>query len=155
MGALRGSPGPAGRRAAALTRGLQEAAAASILPVLPLLLFDPPFRQSGLLCRASPRRLVAVLTQVMRKKGGPGSPVPAPTPVGGSGQHRRRAGLTGPRGLQWTSPCGWWVYLCHLAFPRSPPHTTLSPDTGVMGMNRGGFLLWVLHALSTEWAHWG
>ena len=67
--------------------------------------------------------------------------------------HRRRAGLTGPRGLQWTSPCGWWVYLCHLAFPRSPPCTTLSPDTGVMGMNRGGFLLWVLHALSTEWAH--
>lgn len=88
MAALRGSPGPC-RRAATLRRGLGGAAAASVFPLLPLLLFDIPFRQSGLLRRASPWWHVAVLTQVMHKKeAGQGVQSLLRTPVGGSGQHR-------------------------------------------------------------------
>ena len=145
MGTPRGSPGPCRPSRG----GLRGAATASIVPLLPLLLFDislPAVWPSLLrLSKAAGGRVDPGHAQERGE-----SSVRSICLWGGSGQRGWRAGLTGPRELQWTSPCGWWVYLRHPAFPGPP---TLSPDNGVMGVNRGSFLLWVLHASSTEWAH--
>ena len=147
MGTPRGSPGPCRPSRG----GLRGAATASGVPLLPLLLFDislpavwPSLLRLSKAARGhvDPGHAQERGESSARSKCLWGDPASADDELASRGL----VSSSGPVPVAGGCTCATWL-------SQVPP--ALSPDNGVMGVNRGSFLLWVLHASSTEWAHRG